>query len=125
MNNATKRPTAKKLIKRQHLTRLAIVLTLCIVSIVIVKPTFSQAATFSVPYHANSIWNKPIGANPVLNPQSAQMIQALTGTVGGAVNIDGITGAWSVPVYYADATTPRQQVCDADGVRGCVTIPVP
>src|SRR5215213_1990663 len=124
MNTVIKHSTAMKLINRQNLLKLALVLTLTIVSLTIARPSFSQSAGYSVPYHYNSVWNKPLGPNPQLHPYSAQMVQLLAGTAK-VVNIDGINGAWSVPVYYADANTPYQKVCDADGYRGCVNIRVP
>ena len=86
--------------------------------------TYSSAAV-PVPYNSNSVWNQPIAANPALDATSAQKIQLLTSTINGAINIDGIDGAWSVPVYTADATTPLQQVCDANGNAPCENVPIP
>src|SRR5689334_7622569 len=83
------------------------------------------ASSYTLPFNANSIWNRPIGANPVLNPKSTQMIQLLSSTVTTVINIDGINGAWSVPVYYAPAGTPLQRVCDRYGYAPCEMVPVP
>src|SRR4051812_36912045 len=99
--------------------------TAATLSLVISKATIVQASSYTVPFNANSIWNRPIGSNPALNPKSAQMIQLLASTVGTSVNIDGINGAWSVPVYYAPAGTPLKQVCDTNDYRPCEMVPVP
>src|SRR5437016_14552483 len=99
-------PNTRKFMQRQTLLRAAILVTLGLMSLVLVKPSLSQSPTFTAPFNANSIWNKHISASPALNPNSAQMIQLLASAANGAVNIDGINGAWSVPVYYADSTAP-------------------
>src|SRR4051812_42209746 len=124
MFNATKRPNASKLINRNTVLKIAFVLAVIIISATLVKPSGAVTA-FTVPFHSGSIWNKPIPANPALKANSGQMVQQLASTVNGAVNIDGITGSWSVPVYYGDANTPKQMVCDADGYRACVPVPIP
>jgi hypothetical protein len=79
----------------------------------------------AVPFHPESIWNKPIPPNAVVHPNSAQMIALLTEATKGEINIDGIDGAWSVPVYYADASTPVQLVCDAGRTAPCEMVPIP
>jgi len=112
------RLTSKKVVAFAALTLLTSTLILSIA-------TTAQATSYTVPFNANSIWNRPIGASPALNPKSAQMIQLLSSTVGTSVNIDGINGAWSVPVYYAPAGTPLQQVCDTNDYRPCEMVPVP
>jgi hypothetical protein len=94
-------------------------------SVLGLTPKQAQGVAFSVPFHANSIWNKPIAANTVLAPNSEAMIQLLASTTKGAINIDGINGAWSVPVYEADATSRKQVVCDRARYRPCVTVPMP
>ena len=94
-------------------------------SLITFNATTAQSSTYTVPFNSNSIWNRPIGTNPALNAKSAQMIQLLASTVGTSVNIDGINGAWSVPVYYAPAGTPLQQVCDTNDYRPCEMVPVP
>src|SRR5258708_25897731 len=76
-------------------------------------------------YNSNIVWNQPIGASPALDANSTQKIQLLASTINGAINIDGINGAWSVPVYAADRTPPLQQVCDANGYAPCENVPIP
>src|SRR5579871_4623377 len=100
------------------------VLALATLSLITSKAT-NASSNYTVPYNTNSIWNRPIASNPALNPNSAQMISLLSSTVGTSVNIDGINGAWSVPVYYAPAGTPLQQVCDTNDYRPCEMVPVP
>src|SRR5579871_6862878 len=86
--------------------------------------SYSSAAV-TVPYNSNSVWNQAIAASPALDPSSSQKIQLLASTINGAINIDGIDGAWSVPVYTADATTPHYQVCDSAGYAPCESVPIP
>jgi hypothetical protein len=88
-------------------------------------PTTVPVTGVSVPFNANSIWNRRIPANVVVHPNSRNMINLLSTTVNGTINIDGITGAWSVPVYEAPAGTPLQQVCDSNYYRGCEMVPIP
>src|SRR5438128_662446 len=76
------------------------------------------------PFNSNSIWNKQI-VTPKLDPNSSQMIDLLRTTINGAINIDGINGAWSVPVYQATSTTPKVQVCDANKNAPCENVPIP
>src|SRR5258707_2985082 len=77
------------------------------------------------PYNWNSIWNRPIDANPALDPYSTAKIAKLTAASYGIIHINGIDGPWSVPVYFADGSTPRQQVCDAWHYSPCETVPIP
>jgi hypothetical protein len=85
----------------------------------------TENAPVVVPFHPDSIWNQPISATPVVDPNSAQMIKLLIAESHNRINIDGINGAWSVPVYRADAMTPLQPVCDADGQERCEMIRIP
>jgi hypothetical protein len=77
------------------------------------------------PFNTNSVWNRPVPSNVTVAPNSAAMINLLTSTIHGEVNIDGITGSWSVPVYYADSSSPLQTVCDSAGNEGCYQVRVP
>lgn len=105
---------------------LFIVFTLGVLLLTPRNQTIAPARSLvTVPFHPESIWNKPIPPDPVVHPNSAQMIALLTEATNGAINIDGIDGAWSVPVYYADATTPLQLVCDMWGNTPCEQVPVP
>lgn len=80
---------------------------------------------YQVPFNRNSIWNRPIPSNPTIHPNSRAMINLLAQKSGGAFNIDGIQGPWSVPVYYANASDPVQTVCDSANYRPCVNVHVP
>lgn len=59
-------------------------------------------------YSSTSPFNQRIDANAAVDPNSAAMVNGL---VGGA-NGNFVIGAkeWTVPVYYADASTPRYNV---------------
>jgi hypothetical protein len=91
------------------------------------EPSLSKAKanTIERPFHKDSIWNRPIETDPKLDPDSDKMIKQLTTVTHNIVNIDGINGLWSVPVYYAKAGTPLQRVCDADGNAPCADVPIP
>jgi Bacterial Ig domain len=57
-------------------------------------------------YSSTSVWNAPIPSSPAIAPNSAAMVE----TVLRAAQAQGFVVAakhWSVPVYYADASTPR------------------
>ncbi len=61
------------------------------------------------PFGATSPWNTLIGPNPEVDPNSNAMIATLSYSSSGGhfyINIDG----WTIPVYYADASTPTYTV---------------
>lgn len=63
-----------------------------------------------VPFHPSSPWNSPIPPAPALDPRSHAIVRHLSsGRHPAIANI----GAYGVPVYEADASTPRYDVrCD-------------
>ena len=61
------------------------------------------------PFAASSPWNTPLGPSPAIDPNSNTMITTLSHSSSGGrfyINIDG----WTIPVYYADASTPAYTV---------------
>ena len=61
------------------------------------------------PYAAASPFNRPIAANPRVDPNSAQLV---AGVVRAARERGFVLSVreWTVPVYYADEETPRYDV---------------
>jgi hypothetical protein len=86
------------------------------------------------PFNDESPWNTPIGSSPTLHPQSDEWIADwVTSSPYGEhldVNVDG----YSIPLYWADASTPTHTVtCDlggqgfesSDGFDATVVMPIP
>jgi hypothetical protein len=85
------------------------------------------------PFRADSPWNTRIGANPVLDPQSAALIDDLEVSSQWpffGINISG----FSVPVFYATAGTPAVRVAaelggqgfpGINGMNGSAMVPIP
>jgi hypothetical protein len=86
-------------------------------------PWFSSLSLFS----AESHFNKRIGANPVIDPDSDEMIQ---GFIAERVFQVQLT-EFSTPVYFADAETPKVEVsvpCGSfweTGVTRMIGVPIP
>ena len=78
-------------------------------------PTSVPAGTYTRPFNANSIWNKPIstsGQNVATN--STSTVNLIAADYGGStvpVDLAGVQERWSAPVYFADASTPKANVC--------------
>jgi hypothetical protein len=62
-----------------------------------------------VPYTANSPWNTPIGASPVYDRTSKQMIDTIKHTSTSGVILSD-TSRFTFPVYWADASTPDYDI---------------
>lgn len=57
----------------------------------------------------SSFWNQPIGENPEIDPRSDHFIDLLKTEPTG--NYFGINATkWTIPVYYADPSTPRYDI---------------
>lgn len=81
-----------------------------------IAPVSPSPLATARPYAAFSAWNTPIGANPVIDPNSANMIALFKSTRnGGAISSDPTQ--YTYPVYWADASTPRRTVSCV--VYGC------
>ncbi len=84
----------------------------------------------AVPFHPNSIWNRPIGQDQNISPNTNRMMQALLAQLDdpehATIILSGVNQVWSQPVYYADANTPRRRVCYPDHVSFCTNdVPIP
>lgn len=53
----------------------------------------------------DSFWNTPISPDPQIDPRSDHFIEILNGQHGGPFHIN--LHKWTIPVYEADASTPR------------------
>ena len=62
------------------------------------------------PFSADSPWNTPIPASPALDPTSAARVADLASISPWEPNLDFSVEDWSVPVQWADASTPTLQV---------------
>jgi hypothetical protein len=91
-------------------------------------PTKSAAATVTVqvggpstpwrPFSASSPWNTPIAASPVLDPNSAALVSAFISSSPYGAHLDVNIPNYSVPLYWADATTPTFPVFAELGGEG-------
>jgi hypothetical protein len=58
------------------------------------------------PFNAQSPWNTPIPANPALESDSAALIADLATSSPWGTHLDVNIEGYSIPLYFADATTP-------------------
>jgi hypothetical protein len=70
------------------------------------------------PFNATSPWNTPIVSNPALHPQSAALVDTFAKSSPWGEHLDINIKGWSVPLYWADANTPKQPVRAAVGGEG-------
>lgn len=93
--------------------------------VMIARAGHSTAAPY---FHPNSIWNRPIGASPTVDPNSATYINYLLANGGDSTTIDGISNRWSCPIWTAPNGTATQVVRGDNGfesITGNVPIPSP
>ena len=110
-----------------------LLVTLPIVAIFIQRKTETRSkaaleGAFIVPFNANSIWNKPIGTNPTLVPNSDQMIALLVADPNRKpIVLAGVNQVWSIPISEADASTPRRTVyySNSDPTYTAYNVPIP
>lgn len=57
-------------------------------------------------FSAESFWNTPISCQPEIHEKSSHFVDLLKGNGGFHINVD----EWTIPVYYADADTPRYKL---------------
>ncbi len=69
------------------------------------KPT----TLYQIEYSASSPFNQKIPANPTLAPNSATLVKSLIRDANNS-GMYIVVDKWTVPVYYADANTPRYNV---------------
>lgn len=84
---------------------------------------FTAASGFSVPFHENSVWNRPITDEPV-HANSANMIAYLLANGGTDTNIDGISNRWSCPLYEAEPGTPTTRMYADDDPNKWIDLPL-
>jgi hypothetical protein len=113
-----------------HVTRIALILALAGAGGVLApsalptgaEPGFSRTA--GRPFETSSAWNTPIISNPALDARNSSQVAYLTGfTHPGIANLY----AYGVPVWDADASTPKYKVnCRRDwGTCALSLQPVP
>ena len=87
-------------------------------------PPPSGSASF---YSSTSVWNTPIAASETIDANSSDMVSTLVANA----NASGFAIAaksWTVPIYYADATTPKTNIALTSGwgaVSKMANVPVP
>lgn len=68
-------------------------------------------------FNANSIWNKPIGANPVIKSEFSAMLARQP-----KFGINGVTD-FGIPIWDVDASTPRVRVFNEPGRSEIIPVP--
>ena len=81
-------------------------------------------------YSADSVWNQTIPSQPEIDPESAVMINALVAAARTGYDPTLNVKQWSVPVYVADADTPRYSVAITGsntqyGFQAMIDVPIP
>ena len=77
----------------------------------------ASAGTSLRPFSADSPWNTPIGPDPALEADSAARIADLRTSSSFGEHLDINIARYSIPLFYADAATPKQMVlCDIGGI---------
>ena len=81
-------------------------------------------------YSADSVWNQTIPSQPEIDPESAVMIDALVAAARTGYDPTLNVKQWSVPVYVADADTPRYSVAITGsntqyGFQAMIDVPIP
>lgn len=115
--------------------------------LVLLLPALSSCAFFSLPaapmapadvppvaYPADSFWYDPVPADAAVDPRSAEYIARMAEEFGRPAGSSTrfelvlVVEGGSVPVYYAEASTPRVSVpitTSGFGARGVSGVPVP
>lgn len=113
-------------IRRTMLTGLAVLAATAVASGVVPTgggglPQPTAAAAAPRPFAADSPWNRPIPARPALDPLSSRWVRYLSAAGPQSALLED-TG---VPVYVADAQTPRHRVTCTRNYGRCPAAPVP
>jgi hypothetical protein len=86
------------------------------------------------PFSDDSPWNARIPPDPELDPDSAAMIADFATSSPFGQKVDINMQQWSVPMYFADASTPRVTVradlgglgfTGSDGMNATALVPIP
>lgn len=68
------------------------------------------------PYSDLSPWNTPIGANPSIDPDSESLIADFESSSEYGEHLDVNIEGFSIPLFWADASTPRVSItCEVGG----------
>jgi len=70
------------------------------------------------PFSANSPWNTKIASNPTIAVDSAALVTDLATSSQYGTHLDVNIAGYSIPFYWADASTPRVQVLADIGGEG-------
>jgi hypothetical protein len=69
------------------------------------------------PYSSDSPWNTPIGSSPRLDPNSPALVADFESSSQYGEHLDVNIKAYSIPLFWADASTPRVTVtCRVGGL---------
>jgi hypothetical protein len=80
----------------------------------------TDAAAVWRPFNAQSPWNTPIPANPTLDPDSAALIDDFKNSSQYGIHLDVNIDGYSIPLFWADANTPKVTVTCRTGGHGFV-----
>jgi hypothetical protein len=78
------------------------------------------AATTWRPFNAQSPWNTPIPANAALDPNSAALIDDFKKSSPYGIHLDVNIDGYSIPLFWADASTPKVLVTCRTGGHGFI-----
>lgn len=94
----------------------------------------ATASSVFRPFADKSPWNTPIGANPKLDANSGALIADLETSSAYGEHLDVNIEGYSIPLFWADASTPRVKVtCRVgghgfsgnDGMEASAQVPLP
>jgi hypothetical protein len=81
------------------------------------------------PFAPDSPWNTPISPNPVIDPNSADLVERLATSSAQWPWLDIAIAQYSVPIYWADNTTPLSPVTvtrvAGEGFHDDPNVPIP
>jgi len=116
---------------RQPAVRFALLAVVLVLAALVLPPvsagatrsgSSASAGLSSRPFASDSAWNSYIPARPALDPNSARWVGYLS---QGQKAQSALLDETGVPIYYADASTPRQRVTCTRSYGRCPTEAVP
>jgi hypothetical protein len=72
------------------------------------------------PYNDASPWNTPIGSSPSIDPNSSELIADFESSSEYGEHLDVNISGYSIPLYWADSSTPQYTVTCRVGGHGFV-----
>jgi hypothetical protein len=84
------------------------------------SPATGGTASVWRPYSDSSPWNTPIGNDPALDPNSDALIADFESSSAYGEHLDVNIPGFSIPLYWADADTPRVTITCRVGGHGFV-----